>query len=110
MEWALFGVVGIVSIVAAGAFASKLGVAAPLILIVLGVGFSFVPGAPTTVPPEFILAGILPPILYSSAVNVPIVDFKRNFVSIFGLSFVLVLASAFATGWLLFVLFPKLTF
>jgi len=110
MEWALFGVVGIVSIVAAGAFANKLGVAAPLILIVLGVGFSFIPGAPTTVPPEFILAGILPPILYSSAVNVPIVDFKRNFVSIFGLSVLLVLASAFATGWLLFVLFPKLTF
>ena len=110
MEWALFGVVAIVSIVAAGAFANKLGVAAPIILIVLGVGFSFIPGAPTTVPPEIILAGILPPILYSSAVNVSIVDFRRNFVSIFGLSFVLVLVSAFATGWLLFVLFPKLSF
>jgi CPA1 family monovalent cation:H+ antiporter len=110
MEWALFGVVAIVSIVAAGAFANKLGVAAPLILIVLGVGFSFIPGAPTVVPPELILAGILPPILYSSAVNVSIVDFKRNFTSIFGLSVLLVLASAFATGWLLFVLFPKLSF
>ncbi|HEY1530851.1 MAG TPA: cation:proton antiporter, partial [Galbitalea sp.] len=110
MEWALFGVVAIVSIVAAGAFANKLGVAAPLILIVLGVGFSFIPGAPTVVEPEVILAGILPPILYSAAVNVPIVDFRRNFSSIFGLSVLLVLASAFATGWLLFALFPRLTF
>lgn len=109
MEWALFGVVAIVSIVAAGAFANRLGVAAPIILILLGVGFSFIPGAPTVVPPEIILAGILPPILYASAVNVPLVDFRRNFSSIFGLSVLLVLVSAFATGWLLFVLFPKLT-
>jgi monovalent cation/hydrogen antiporter len=109
MEWALFGVVGIVSIVAAGAFANKLGVAAPLLLIVLGVGFSFIPGAPTTVPPEIILAGLLPPILYSSAVNVPVIDFKRNFSSIFGLSVLLVLVSAFVTGGLLNILFPKLS-
>jgi NhaP-type Na+/H+ or K+/H+ antiporter len=110
MDWAFIGVVAIISIVAAGAFANRLGVAAPLILIVIGVGFSFIPGAPTVVPPEIILAGILPPILYSSAVNVPIVDFRRNFSSIFGLSVLLVLVSAFATGWVLFTLFPKLTF
>src|ERR1700761_614862 len=107
MEWAVFGVVAIVSIVAAGVFANKLGIAAPLLLIVLGVGFSFIPGAPTVVPPDIILAGILPPILYSSAVNVPVLDFRRNFSSIFGLSVVLVLVSAFATGWMLFVLFPN---
>ncbi|MCU1469812.1 MAG: sodium:proton antiporter [Glaciihabitans sp.] len=110
MEWALFGVVGIATIVAAGAFANKLGVAAPILLILLGVGFSFIPGAPTTVPPEIILAGLLPPILYASAVNVPVVDFRRNFSSIFGLSVLLVLVSAFVTGFLLYLLFPKLTF
>jgi monovalent cation/hydrogen antiporter len=108
MEWALFGVVAIVSIVAAGAFANRLGVAAPLLLIVLGVGFSFIPGAPTTVPPEIILGGLLPPILYASAVNVPVLDFKRNFSSIFGLSVLLVVVSAFVTGGLLNILFPKL--
>jgi NhaP-type Na+/H+ or K+/H+ antiporter len=109
MEWALFGVVGIATIVAAGAFANKLGVAAPILLILIGVGFSFIPGAPTTVPPEIILAGLLPPILYASAVNVPVVDFRRNFSSIFGLSVLLVLVSAFATGFLLYALFPKLS-
>src|ERR1700709_322637 len=109
MEWALFGVVAIVSIVAAGAFAGKLGVAAPILLIVLGVGFSFIPGAPTTVEPEIILAGLLPPILYASAINVSVIDFRRNFTSIFGLSVLLVLASAFVTGYVLYLLFPKLT-
>jgi monovalent cation/hydrogen antiporter len=110
MEWALFGAVAIVSVVAAGAFARKLGIAAPILLILLGVGFSFIPGAPTTVPPEVILAGLLPPILYSASINVAVVDFRRNFSSIFALSFVLVLISAFVTGYLLFVLFPDLTF
>ncbi|HEX3680701.1 MAG TPA: sodium:proton antiporter [Galbitalea sp.] len=109
MEWALFGVVAIVSIVAAGVFANKLGIAAPLVLILLGVGFSFIPGAPTTVPPQVVLEGLLPPILYASAVNVPVMDFKRNFSSIFGLSVLLVIVSAFVTGWLLFMLFPKLS-
>jgi NhaP-type Na+/H+ or K+/H+ antiporter len=108
MEWALFGVVAIVSIVAAGVFANKLGVASPLLLIVLGVGFSFIPGAPTTVPPEIILAGLLPPILYAAAINVPVMDFRRNFSSIFGLSVLLVIVSAFVTGGLLNILFPKL--
>jgi CPA1 family monovalent cation:H+ antiporter len=109
MQWALFGVVAIVSIVGAGVFANRLGVAAPLLLIVLGVGFSFIPGAPTTVSPEIILVGFLPPILYASAVNVPVIDFKRNFSSIFGLSVLLVLVSAFVTGGLLNILFPKLS-
>jgi NhaP-type Na+/H+ or K+/H+ antiporter len=86
MAWALIGVVGIVTIVAAGAFANKLGVAAPILLILFGVGFSFIPGAPTNVPPEIILVGLLPPILYSAAVNVPVIDFRRNFGSISALS------------------------
>src|ERR1700710_1162965 len=98
MEWVLVGVVGIVTIVAAGAFANKLGVAAPILLILFGVGFSFIPGAPTVVPPQTTLVGLLPPILYSAAVNVPVVDFRRNFGSISGLSVVLVIASAFVTG------------
>jgi monovalent cation/hydrogen antiporter len=109
MEWALFGVVAVVSIVAAGAFANKLGIAAPLLLILLGVGFSFIPGAPTTVPPEIVLEGLLPPILYASAINVPVMDFKRNFSSIFGLSVLLVIVSAFVTGGILNILFPNLS-
>ena len=66
----LLGVVALVTIVAAGAFSKKLGVAAPLILIVVGFGFSFIPGAPVEVPHEIILIGLLPPILYSDRKSV----------------------------------------
>ena len=105
----LLGVVALVTIVAAGAFSKKLGVAAPLILIVIGFGFSFIPGAPVEVPHEIILIGLLPPILYSAAINVPVVDFRRNFTSISALSVVLVLVTAAVTGLILFHLFKDLS-
>ena len=109
MELALFGVIGIVTIVAAGFFGQKLGVAAPLILIVIGVAFSYLPGAPTEVPHEIILLGLLPPILYSAAIQVPVVDFRRNFSSISALSVVLVFVTAFVTGFVLYLIFPDLS-
>ena len=110
MAFALFGVIGIVVVVAAGAFSKKLGIAAPLLLILIGFGFSYLPGAPSEVPHELILMGLLPPILYSAAINVPIVDFRRNFSSITALSVVLVVATAFGTGFILFNIFPDLSF
>ena len=104
----LLGVVALVTIVAAGAFSKKLGVAAPLILIVVGFAFSFLPGTPVDIPHEIILIGLLPPILYSAAINVPVIDFRRNLGSITALSVLLVLVTAFVTGFILYMLFPKL--
>ncbi|MET0989164.1 MAG: cation:proton antiporter, partial [Glaciihabitans sp.] len=109
MELALFGVIGIVTIVAAGYFSAKLGVAAPLLLMLIGVGFSFIPGAPTEVPHELILMGLLPPILYSAAIQVPVVDIRRNLSSISALSVTLVLVTAFVTGYILYLIFPDLS-
>ena len=109
MEWALFGVVGIITIVAAGAFGRKLGIASPLILIVIGFGFSYLPGAPTEIPHEWILAGLLPPILYSSAITVPVIDFRRNLSSITALSVLLVIVTALVAGAVLWAIFPDLS-
>lgn len=108
IRMALLGVAAIVTIVAAGVFSKKLGVAAPLILIVIGVGFSFIPGAPTAVPHELILVGLLPPILYSAAIAVPVVDFRRNLLSISALSVALVIVTAVVTGLILYLVFPSL--
>jgi len=109
MELALFGVIGVITIVAAGFFSQKLGIAAPLILIVVGVAFSYLPGAPTMVDHEIILLGLLPPILYAAAITVPVVDFRRNFSSISALSVALVFVTAFVTGFVLYVIFPDLS-
>ncbi|SEC02707.1 sodium/proton antiporter, CPA1 family [Paramicrobacterium humi] len=109
-QLALLGALGVLIIVVVSYFAPKLGVAAPVILVLLGVGASFIPGAPEfELPPEFVLMVVLPPILYSAAVNVPIVDFRRNVKAISGLSVLLVLVSAFVTGFVFHLLVPDLS-
>lgn len=105
----LVAVVGVLLIVAASYLAPKFGVATPIALVVLGLGLSFLPGLPPLAPhPELILAGVLPPLLYSAAVNMPAVDFRRDLRTIGALSVVLVLVSAFGTGALLWWIFPDL--
>jgi CPA1 family monovalent cation:H+ antiporter len=109
MDYALVAVLGIVVVVVTAAFSRRLGIAAPLLLVVLGVGYSFIPGVPEIhVEPEIILTGVLPPLLYAAAITVPVVDFRRNFLSISALSVLLVVVSALATGFVLFVLLPDL--
>ena len=109
MDYSLVAVGGVVVVVAAAAFSKRLGVAAPLLLLLIGIGYSYIPGVPPIeVDPHVILAVVLPPLLYGAAVNVPIVDFRRNFGSITGLSVVLVIVSALVTGFVLFVILEKL--
>ncbi|NEN06668.1 sodium:proton antiporter [Diaminobutyricibacter tongyongensis] len=110
MEIALIAVVGVVTVVAVAAFSKQLGVAAPLVLVVVGVATSFLPGLPSSlqVPSWVILGLVLPPLLYSSAVQVQLTDFRRNLGTISMLSVVLVIATAFAVGFLLHALLPAL--
>lgn len=109
MDYSLVAVGGVVVVVAAAAFSKRLGVAAPLLLLLVGIGYSFIPGVPPIkVDPHVILAIVLPPLLYGAAVNVPFVDFRRNFGSITGLSVLLVIVSALVTGFVLFVILEKL--
>ena len=110
MEYGLLILAGITVIVFVARFASALGVAAPLLLVIVGAGASLIPAVPTLeVPPELILAVVLPPILYSAAVNVPLVAFRRNLKAIPGLSVVLVVVSAFVAGFVLYLLLPALS-
>lgn len=109
LDYALVAVAGVVLIVAAAAFSSRLGIAAPLLLVVAGIGYSFIPGVPEIdVEPELILMGVLPPLLYAAAIQLPVVDFRRNFGSISALSVLLVVVSALVTGFVLFAILPDL--
>ncbi len=110
MEIALIAVVGVVTVVAVAAFSKQLGVAAPLVLVVVGVATSFLPGLPSPiiVPSWVILTLVLPPLLYSSAVQVQLTDFRRNLGTISTLSVFLVIATAFIVGFVLHGLLPAL--
>lgn len=105
----LFAVIGIAVIVTVAAFSRRLGLAAPIILVLVGVGFSYIPGVPAIeIPHDVILDGLLPPILFAAAIRVPVVDFRRNFESIASLSFLLVLFTTAGAGLLLHLLLPGL--
>ncbi|MGW5397978.1 cation:proton antiporter [Streptomyces sp. NPDC003952] len=109
MEMTLVSIVGVSSIVAVAAFSKRLGLAAPLSLVVVGIALSFVPGVPAlAIEPEWVLAGVLPPLLYSSAVNMPASDFRRNIKAISGLAVLLVAVTTLGAGWLFHWLMPGL--
>lgn len=92
--------VGLLCIVGASLLSGAVRLAAPLLLVVVGSVVSFLPGVPLLeIEPEWVLIGILPPLLYASAVSMPTMSFRRELRSITGLSVVLVLVSALALGW-----------
>ncbi len=106
MELTLVLVIGIVSVVATSAVSERIGVAAPLSLVVLGIALSFLPGVDVQVDPEVILTGVLPPLLYASATRMPAHDFRRNFRTIFSLAVYLVALTTLSTGYLVDALIP----
>jgi CPA1 family monovalent cation:H+ antiporter len=109
VDLTLIGVLGVVSIVATAALSNRLGLAAPLSLVLVGLALSFLPGVPhPEIEPEWILAGVLPPLLYSGAVNMPITDFRRNLKPITGLAVLLVVVSTLGSAWLFHRLIPDL--
>jgi CPA1 family monovalent cation:H+ antiporter len=111
MDLTILGVLALTVIVAASVLAPKVGVAAPLVLVVAGVLLALVPGVPRIEPePELILAGVLPPLLYAASVNMPAMDFRRDLKSIGWLSIVVVVSSALAIGWVVDVFVPGLGF
>lgn len=89
--------------------APRLQVAAPLLLVLLGGAISLLPAVPdVVVDPEWILAGVLPPLLYAAAVSTPAVDLRRDVRAIGELSVVLVVVSAIALGLVFHTLIPGL--
>ncbi|QXG74604.1 sodium:proton antiporter [Modestobacter sp. L9-4] len=105
----LYLVIGLLAIAAATAAAPRLGVAAPLLLVVLGIAVSLLPFGPTVeIEPEWVLTGVLPPLLYAASAAMPAMEFRREFTAIRGLSVALVVLSAFALGWFFSLVVPGL--
>ena len=110
-ELLVVGVVAAVVIAAAAVFGPRLGVAAPLVLVVVGIVASLLPWVPDLpIQPDWILEGVLPPLLYSSAVSMPAMNFRREFGAISGLSVLLVVGSALVLGAFFMLVIPNLGF
>lgn len=111
MDYALVGVLVVVILVIVSVFSRRLGVAAPVVLVVVGLGIGLIPGTPTVVlPSAIILEAVLPPLLYSAAIRLPVIDLRRNLRSISVLSVLLVIGTAFAVAAIAVWLFPGIGF
>ncbi len=81
------------------ALAPTLRVPYPILLVLAGLALAFVPGVPVVeMPPDLVLVGILPPLLYASAFFTSLRDLRANARPITLLSVGLVAATTFGVG------------
>ncbi|WP_020672629.1 Na+/H+ antiporter [Amycolatopsis nigrescens] len=99
----------VVAVLAVTAAARRLDLSAPLCLIAVGVAASFVPGMPEYhLHPELVLLGLLPPLLYATAIRTSLVDFRANRGPILLLSVGLVIFTTAAVGLVAWLVIPGL--
>ncbi len=109
MYWELAAIIAVVLTVFGVSLAPRLGVASPLLLIGLGFGMAMLPWVDSvSINPEWVLGGVLPPLLYSAAVNTPVMEFRRDLRLISTFSVVLVVVTAVVIGWVATLLVPGL--
>ncbi len=108
MESIVDTVVLVAVAVVGAALARRLGFVAPLVLLVAGLGLSFVPGIPEVhIEPELVLVGILPPLLYVAALQTSVPAFRLALRPILLLAVGLVVFTAVVVGVLLHLLLPE---
>ncbi|MCT1396617.1 cation:proton antiporter [Microbacterium sp. p3-SID338] len=108
MEAGIFYV--LVGAVAVAAVARSRGWPAPLLVTVVALAASFLPFVPELEIDGHLLLGlVLPPLLYSAALDVSFVGFKRSLPQIRRLGIWLVLLTAFAVGLVAWWILPSLT-
>lgn len=107
MDIAIFLTALAVGVLAVTALSARIDLPAPLVLIVAGVGISYLPEMPEVhLEPEVVLLGLLPPLLYATAIQTSLVDVNAHRRSILLLSVGLVIATTFGVGVLVHWLLP----
>ena len=106
----MIALLGMLIIVASQFIAPKVGVAQPLILLGVGIAIGFLPqvGA-IEIEPHIVLEMILPPLLFSAAVRMPTMDFRREMQAVAMLAIPLVFISAFSIGFLINWMVPEIS-
>jgi monovalent cation/hydrogen antiporter len=104
----LVAVVAVIAIAVLTSLGQRMRVAGPLLLVAAGIAVAYIPGVQVPlIDPEIILIGVLPPLLYSAAVQLPAIEFRRDFGPIAGLSVLLVVASSLVLGLFFWLAIPS---
>jgi CPA1 family monovalent cation:H+ antiporter len=89
---------GVAVIVAVRWVADRTGLPAAALLTLVGIGYAFLPGPNVTLDPQLVLTLVLPPLLYSAALDSSLTAIRRNLRTVVSLSVLLVLATAVVIG------------
>jgi CPA1 family monovalent cation:H+ antiporter len=99
----------VVGSIAVTAFARRHDLPAPLLLVVVGLAISFLPGADDyQLDPHVLLGVVLPPLLYSASLDSSYRSFRQVAGPIIQLGVVLVVLTAFVIGLVAHLLMPAL--
>ena len=101
-------ILGLVAMVlAVTALANRIRFSAPLLLMLVGIGLSFLPYIYIPeLTSELVLVGFLPPLLYAAAIRTSVIDFRANRRSIAQLSVLLVVVTALGVGLITWLILP----
>lgn len=97
-------------VIGLSAFADKLKVPYPILLVIVGVEIGFIPTmAEIEINPEIIFLLFLPPLLYDASFNISSKDFKTNLHTITTLAIWLVFLTTIAIAVVAYYLIPEMT-
>src|SRR3954451_15082400 len=85
--------------------ADKTGLPAAALMTVAGIGYALLPGPNVLLDPDVVLTLVIPPLLYSAALDSSLLAIRQHLRTVISLSVLLVLATALlvGVGFLLFV-------
>jgi len=110
MDLLIVAVAGLLAIAGATQLSDRVKVAPALLLLGLGIVVGFLPVVPAIeIEPEIILEGVLPPLLYATAVSISTINFRRELASVAVLAVLLVAVSAAVIGAVLTLVVPSLS-
>jgi NhaP-type Na+/H+ or K+/H+ antiporter len=103
-------VVFVVVTVTVSGLSGRAGVSAPVALVLVGGVASFIPAVPTVeIEPDLILYGLLPPLLFASAIRISFIDIRARNDGIILLSVGAVAFTVVSVGFASWLLIPSIT-
>lgn len=90
--------VGLAAVMLADVVARRTGLPGPVLLVVLGAAYSYLPGPDLRLDPELVLDVVMPPLLYGAAINSSFVGIRGHLRPIASLSVGLVVVTAVVVG------------
>ena len=105
VETLLLLVLGAVALIVAVRWvADRTGLPAAALLTLTGIAYAYLPGPNVVLDPELVLTLVLPPLLYSAALDSSLTAIRQNLRTVVSLSVLLVTATALLV-WVGFALF-----